>query len=325
MSATSRTAFGAPRSGGRRRLSVVLLVPAIVGGTSFVLVSPSSAAKVTVDRFPASVSVGAVKVTVTRKPKRIVSISPTATEILFAVGAGKQVIAVDDQSNFPTTAPKTKLSGFQPNVEAIAAYQPDLVVMSQSDKVTDALRALRVPVLVQTAASTLDDSYTQMAQLGTLTGNSGGASFAAARMKKQIRGAIASAPKVSLTYYHELDPTFFTVTSKTFIGSVYSLFGLKNIADSAPGADTGYPQLSNEFIVKANPALIFLADVKCCGQSAAELGKRAGWDKLSAVSGKGVIALDDDVASRWGPRVPEQVKAVADAIKAAVASGAVAA
>ena len=325
MSAAPRSAVRAPRAFGRHRVCVALLVPAILGGVGLVSASPSSAAKVTADRFPASLSVGAVKVTVARKPTRIVSISPTATEILFAIGAGKQVIAVDDQSNFPTTAPKTKLSGFQPNVEAIVAYKPDLVVMSQSDKVTDALRALKVPILVQTAASTLDDTYMQMAQLGTLTGNSGGASFAAARMKKQIRDAIASTPKVSLTYYHELDPTFFTVTSKTFVGSVYALFGLKNIADAAPGADSGYPQLSNEFIVKANPALIFLADVKCCAQSAAELSKRAGWDKLSAVRRKGVIALDDDVASRWGPRVPEQVKAVADAIKAAVASGAVAA
>lgn len=297
--------------------SSLLLVATALGALGFSTPLPSSAASAKPDRFPASVMSGTIKVRVARKPQRIVSISPTATEILFAIGAGKQVIAVDDQSNYPTTAPRTKLSGFQPNVEAIAAYKPDLVIMSQSDKVTDALRALKVPVLVQLAATKLDDSYLQMTQLGALTGNSGGASFAVARMKKQIRDAVAGAPKVSLTYYHELDPTFFTVTSNTFIGSIYSMFGLKNIADGAPGADTGYPQLNNEFIVKANPALIFLADVKCCGQSAAELAKRPGWNKLTALVQKDVVVLDDDVASRWGPRVPEQVQAVAAAIKAA--------
>ena len=296
-----------------------------VGALTITAASPSPAAKVKADRFPASVSAADTKVTVAKKPKRIVSISPTATEILFAIGAGKQVIAVDDQSNYPVEAPRTKLSGFQPNVEAIVAYKPDLVVMSQTDKVTEALRALKVPVVVQSAAANLDESYLQMTQLGTLTGNSGGASFAVARMKKLIREAVAGAPKVSLTYYHELDPTFYSVTSKTFIGSIYAMFGLKNIADAAPGSESGYPQLSNEFIVKADPSLIFLADVKCCAQSAAELAKRPGWDKLSSVGRKSVIALDDDIASRWGPRVPEQVKAVADAVKAAVASGAVAA
>ena len=304
------------------RFAVVAL---LTGALASSVVSPSEAASVKADRFPATVAATDSKVTVARKPKRIVSISPTATEILFTIGASKQVIAVDDQSTYPANAPRTKLSGFTPNVEAIVAYKPDLVIMSQSDKVTEALRTLKVPVLVQSAAATLDDSYVQMTQLGTLTGNSGGASFAVARMKKLIRDAVARAPKVSLRYYHELDPTFFSVTSKTFIGSIYTMFGLKNIADGAPGADSGYPQLTNEFIVKANPDLIFLADVKCCAQSPAELAKRPGWDKLAAVGKKNVIALDDDVASRWGPRAPEQVKAVADAIKAAVASGAIAA
>lgn len=309
------------------RLGRLAVVALLSGALATSVVSPSPAASVKADRFPATVAATATdaKVTVTRKPKRIVSISPTATEILFAIGASRQVVAVDDQSTYPANAPRTKLSGFTPNVEAIVAYKPDLVIMSQSDKVTEALRKLKVPVLVQSAAATLDDTYVQMTQLGTLTGNSGGASFAIARMKKLIREAIAGAPKVSLRYYHELDPTFFSVTSKTFIGSIYAMFGLQNIADGAPGADSGYPQLSNEFIVKANPDLIFLADVKCCAQSPVELAKRPGWDKLAAVGKKNVIALDDDVASRWGPRAPEQVKVVADAIKAAVASGAVAA
>lgn len=300
-----------------RPTSVLLAIAGFASTLAFATAPPSSAVSAKPDRFPASVTSGTVKVSVARKPQRIVSISPTATEILFAVGAGKQVTAVDDQSNYPTGAPRTKLSGFQPNVEAIVAYKPDLVVMSQSDKVTDALRALKIPVLVQSAANQLEDTYTQMTQLGVLTGNSSGASLAVSRMKKQIRDAVAGAPKLALTYYHELDPTFYTVTSKTFIGSIYTMFGLKNIADGAPGAGSGYPQLNNEFIVKANPAVIFLADVKCCGQSATELAKRPGWNKLAALSQKNVVVLDDDVASRWGPRVPEQVKAVAAAMKAA--------
>ena len=99
-------------------------------------------------------------VTISHQPRRIVSLSPTATEMLFAVGAGKQVVAVDDQSNYPTNAPTTKLSGIEPNVEAIAGYSPDLVVAADDTTgLAKRLASLSVPMVVEPAARTLDDSY----------------------------------------------------------------------------------------------------------------------------------------------------------------------
>ena len=271
----------------------------------------------------ASYPVTVKTVTLAKQPTRIVSLSPTLTEDLFAVGAGKQVKAVDDQSDYPASAPKTKLSGFTPNAEAIAGYQPDLVVLSyDTNNVVAGLTKLKIPVYVANAATTLAQSYQQLADLGRLTGHAAAATGVVDGMKKDIAAAVTSVPKRAkpLTYYYELDPQLHSATSKTFIGALFGQLGLTNIADPADKDGSGYPQLSAEFTVKADPDLIFLADTKCCGQSEAAVAKRPGWSGLAAVKEHRVVALDDDVASRWGPRVVQLVRAAATAVKAVPAS-----
>jgi iron complex transport system substrate-binding protein len=236
---------------------------------------------------------------------------------LFAIDAGDQVIAVDDQSNYPAEAPISDLSGFTPNLESIVALSPDLVVVSfDVDGIVAALTAAEIPVLVQYAAATLDDTYLQIAELGTATGQSAKAEELTTQMKSDIDAAIAQVPAeaAGLTYFHELDNTLYTVTSATFIGSVYALAGLTNIADTAADAASGYPQLSPEFLVDADPAIVFLADTKCCGQTAETLAQRPGFEGLSAIANNSVVELDDDVASRWGPRTVDFVKAIVDGV-----------
>jgi len=267
--------------------------------------------------FPVTIENNGTSVVIPEQPNAIISLSPTATEILFAINAGDQVIAVDDQSNFPAEAPISDLSGFTPNLESIVALSPDLVVVSfDVDGIVAALTTAGIPVLVQYAATTLDDTYLQIAELGTATGQSVKADELSATMKSEIEAAIAQVPAkaAGLTYFHELDNTLYTVTSKTFIGSIYALAGLTNIADTAPDAASGYPQLSPEFIVDADPSIVFLADTKCCGQTADTLAQRPGFEGLSALASKSVIELDDDVASRWGPRTVDFVKAIVDGV-----------
>ncbi|MER7164616.1 ABC transporter substrate-binding protein [Micromonospora sp. NPDC000207] len=259
------------------------------------------------------------ELTLDARPERIVSLSATATEMLFAIGAGDQVTAVDDQSNHPAEAPKTDLSGFQPNAEAIAGKNPDLVVLSNDmNKIVDQLTTLKIPVFLAPAATTLDDSYQQITDLGTLTGNADGAADVTKRMRDDIAKLVADLPQRAekLTYFHELGPELYSATSKTFIGSLYSQVGLENIADAADpdGKQGGYPQLSQEVIVQADPDFIFLADTKCCQQSAETVKERSGWSGLTAVKNNQIVALDDDVASRWGPRVVDLLRAIVDAV-----------
>jgi iron complex transport system substrate-binding protein len=246
-----------------------------------------------------------------------VSLSPTATEDLFAVGAGKQVVAVDDQSDYPKNAPRTKLSGFTPNAEAVAAYKPDLVVASNDLGFVAQLQKLGMTVLYQPAANTIAEAYDEIRQLAKATGHAAAGTTVVRGMQKKITALIRSVPKSNrhLSVFHELSPDYYSATSDTFIGKVYKLFGFRNIADAADTSHTGYPQLSAEYILSASPQLVVLSDSVCCAQTAATVAGRPGWSGVAAVKNKRVVPVDDSVASRWGPRLVDFVRAVATAAR----------
>jgi iron complex transport system substrate-binding protein len=277
--------------------------------------SPVYAAS-TATKYPLTISSGGYSTTITKKPTRIISLSPSATESLFEIGAGKQVLAVDSLSNFPKSAPITQLSAFEPNVEAIAALKPDLVVLSvdamKSLVVKEALEKLKIPVLMEKAPETLAQAYKEIEVLGAVTDRTAEAKKVTFKMASLIKSIINRTKKsVKITFFHELDNTLYSVTSDTFIGKVYKDFGLVNIADKAAGADSyGYPQLSAEYLLKADPDVIFLADAEY-GESAATVKARAGWSGITAVTKKNVFALPNDIPSRWGPRLVDFYRYVA--------------
>ncbi len=272
---------------------------------------------VSVDVFPVTVG----DLTLDAQPVRVVSLSPSATEMLYAIGAGSQVVAVDDYSNYPAEAAAlgTALSGFEPNVEAIGGYLPDLVIIAYDpSNLVEQLNTLNIPVFVAGAATSLENVYEQIEQLGVLTGNSQKAIEVSKTLQAGIEEAVASVQfsEPPLSYYYELDNTYYSVTSNTFIGQIFNLFGMRNIADNVESGND-YPQLSAEVIVSADPDFIFLADTKCCAQDATTVAARDGWGGLKAVTANQVVELDDDVASRWGPRVLELITAIRDAVVAA--------
>jgi iron complex transport system substrate-binding protein len=295
---------------------LVVLVLAACGSNGAPQASPTQAAAPSAEPFPVTVESAGAPVTIATRPERIVSLSPTATESLFAIHAGDQVVAVDDQSNYPADAPHSKLSGYQPNVEAIAGYRPDLVVAAfDPSGLVKGLRKLGIPVLLQPAATNLDEAYAEIEALGLATGHEPGAKAVVKRMRARIAELVASASAgKSIAVYHELGPDYFSATSKTFIGSIYKLLGAENIADGAGGKAPDYPQLSAEYILSANPDVIVLSDTKCCGQSPETVAGRPGWSKIAAVRNGHVIPVDDDIASRWGPRTVDFVEIVARAI-----------
>lgn len=265
--------------------------------------------------FPVTIDAPNGSVTIEKQPEKIVSLSPTSTEVLFAVGAGPQVVAVDNQSNYPADVPMTEMTGFEPNLEAIAAYGADLVViMYDPGDVIAGLEAIGIPVIMHPSAISLDDAYTQIEQIGAATGHLGAAAALVASMQAGIGDITTSTDGGGATYYHELSPDYYSVTSATFVGALYTMLGLENVADGADPDGYGYPQLSAEHILDQDPALIFLADTTCCGQEARTVAERPGWDALTAVQGGAIAELDDDIASRWGPRVVDFVEAIAEAV-----------
>ena len=261
-------------------------------------------------------------------PQAIISLSPTATEMLYAVGAGDQVLAVDDFSNYPVeTAEKMPgISGYDPNVEAIIGLAPDLIVTDGTNPdLLDALDRAGIPHWEGPAAVGINDTFTQILELGEATGHIDEAEALVAQLQDDLEALLdridsLPAMETPLTYYHELDNTYYSVTSETFIGSTYSLLGLRNIADLAEDQSYGYPQLSAEFILDKDPDIIFLACTLYCGETPESVAARPGWDVLSAVANGHVVPLNDDIASRWGPRTVEHMAAVVDAVEAVVAA-----
>jgi cobalamin transport system substrate-binding protein len=266
--------------------------------------------------FPLTLITPKGKVTIPHQPSRIVSLSASATEDLYAVGAGKQVVAVDSYSTYPAEAPRTSLSGFTPNIEAIAGYQPDLVLVADdTDNLFEQLAKLQIPVLVEAPAADLNGVYAEINQIAQATGHSAQAASVVSGIQQQVQTILRSVPEPAkpLKVYHELDQTYYSATSGTFIGQMYKLLGLQNIADNTPGSND-YPQLSAEYIISSDPGLIVLADTVCCGQSMATVAARPGWSAISAVRTRSVVPVDDSIASQWGPRIVLFLKAIASAL-----------
>jgi len=303
-----------------RQLPALLAVAALAAASaacSSSSASPTAAKSPAVAGFPVTVTTTGGTVHLTSRPDAIVSLSPTVTEMLYAIGAGSQVKAVDSDSDYPKQAPITKLSAYSPNAEAIATYKPDLVIISNDmDGITAKLKALSIPVLDLPAAATVSDVYAEFTELGAATGHVAQAKAEDATLKSKISKIVSAEPAHSkpLTYYYELSTNpYYSVTSSTFIGSLLSLLGMKSIADAAKGAAAagGYPTISAEYILKANPDFIILSDTgQDGGQTAATVSKRPGWSVLSAVKDKHVIVLNADIASRWGPRIVNLLQTV---------------
>jgi iron complex transport system substrate-binding protein len=297
--------------------------PAAASGTS----SPASSPAATTPAgagFPVTLAASDGRVTIRSRPTRIVSLSASLTEDLYAVGAGPQVVAVDQDSDYPPGVPVTKLSGQAPDIKAIAKYSPDLVISYQNvNGLVSGLAKLGIPVLIEPPAATLNDAYTEIDQIGEATGHYTQAEQTVASMKSQIAATVrqAGASHPGLTYYWELTANpYYSATSSTFIGQIVGMFGLKNIADAANTAsDGGYPQLSPQYIISARPKIIFLADDQATvgGQTPAAVAARPGWSAIPAVKDHLVIGLNDDIASRWGPRLPQLVAEIAQAVERA--------
>jgi len=273
--------------------------------------------------FPVTISTAGGKVSLASRPDTIVSLSPTATEMLYAIGAGAQVKAVDNNSDYPANAPHTSLSAYQPNAEAIAGYKPDLVIISNDiNGITAKLNALAIPVLDLPAAANVSGVYKEFTQLGAATGHTAQAAAEDQKLRAEVGQIVSAEPHHSapLTYFYELGVSpYYSVTDSTFIGSLLSLLGMKSIADAAKGAAAagGYPSLSAEYILKANPDYVILTDTgpAAGGQSAATVSARPGWSVLTAVKDKHIIVLNADIASRWGRRIVQLLQNVADGTK----------
>jgi iron complex transport system substrate-binding protein len=265
------------------------------------------AAAATATGFPVSVASGDGTVRVPTRPDRVLSLSASATQMLYAIGAGAQVVGVDKYSTYPADAPRTKFTGYESSAEDYLYLRPDLVVLAFSTgTLIKQLQLLHVPALLLPPASGFAGVYGQLAELATATGHRAAARQVQSSLEAEVNADVRSADHAGQgsSYYIEVDPTLYTATSRTFIGAEFSLFGMVNIADAA-GHGVAYPQISAEYLVKQDPDYVFLADTVCCQQNAVSFSERPGFSELRAVRLHHVIGVNDSVASQWGPHTIE--------------------
>ena len=261
-------------------------------------------------------------------PDCIISLSASATETLFALGVGRTLKAVDSTANFPRRGlPSKRIDAFNPSLEAILTAcpaKPTLVVISyDANQIKEKLRAQGVMVLFQPAPANLTRAYQQITSLGKFVHRVRQARSLVQKMQRAITKAIGSVPSraKSERVYYELDPTFYSVTSASFVGSILALMHVKNIADDKGVENAGgYPQLSAEYIASANPTIVFLADTICCKASFTTVSKRVAFHSVYAVRTHQVFGLNDDIASRWGPRLINLVRVLASDVNRSLRS-----
>jgi len=262
--------------------------------------------------FPVTISSDGAKVTIRSRPTRILCLSPSATQMVYAIGAGKQVVGVDMYSTYPPDAPRTKLTGGETDAESYLRFHPDLVLLAfPSGTIVAQLKELGIPTLVLPPATNFAGVDSQITELGEATGHQAAARQVKESLARQVAASVSSARGAGRgrTYYLELSPSFYTATSSTFIGAEFSLFGMRDVANAA-GHGTSYPQISAEYLLKENPDYVVLADTVCCRQTVATFASRPGFKALRAVRDHHVIAVNDSDASEWGPHTIEELVAI---------------
>ena len=275
--------------------------------------APSGSAAPSVAAFPATLTDFQNRsVTIAARPARVVSIGPSNTEFLFALGAGDRVVGVDDFSDEPAAATKLeKVGGVKVNLEKVVALRPDLVItVKLSDGTIERIAAAGVPVLVVDPQGLGDVSRTAIL-VGRAVGANGDklASDIDAKLQrvKQTVASSTAKPRV----FHEVDATDpakpFTVGPGSFIHDLIVLVGGANVAASA---GSPYPQLSLEEIVRADPEIIVLGDADY-GTTPEQVAARTGWSGMSAVKNRKVFPVSGSLVSRPGPRVGDAAEAYA--------------
>lgn len=248
--------------------------------------------------------------------ERIVSVSPSPTEILFAVGAGSQVVGVDDYSDFPAeTANITKVGSYTLNLEVIISLDPDLIVCSdlvpraQLDQLST---QQGIPYFIF-ATRTMEDVYKDIRLAGGLTGHTTEADELVTSLQTRVDAVTGKTlapnvtkPRAYIEYY-----PLWTYGPGSFGDDLIRLAGGENIAANASNE---YPELTSEFIIAQDPEIIVYTIGPMTMTTEAEIAGRMGWDGISAIADDKIYSIDDNLLSRYGPRIVDGLEQLAEMI-----------
>ena len=192
-----------------------------------------------------------------------------------------------------------------------------MVLAKDVNGVVATLGSLGIPTLLLPSAVKVDDVYREITVLGAATGHRDKAAAVVTGIRTDLDAIAKSVPARGrqVRYFYELTNALHSATSDTFIGELLKTIGLVSIADAAGSAAGAYPQLSNEFVLNADPDMILVAHTDGSADDPSVIKARPGWSKLQAVRNDRVLTLNRDIASRWGPRIVIMLRTIVDATK----------
>jgi iron complex transport system substrate-binding protein len=254
------------------------------------------------------------EVTIERSPTRIVSIAPSNTEMLFALGLDERIVGVDSFSTYPPEAGQKPQVGsyLEPDLERVVAADPDLILATEAHlgTVLPELDALGLPTVV-IEPKDLDEVLSGMLLVGTIADTSPRAQQVVCELQARVDAvtdAVAGAPRPRV--FFELSPDLYTAGPGSFVDDLIDRAGGVNVA---AGAAEMWPQMSAEAVVAADPEVVLLADHEA-GVTAEQVAARPGWQGMSAVEQGRIVSLDSDLVARPGPRVVDGLEAIAAAL-----------
>ena len=262
------------------------------------------------------------QVTIKALPQRIISLAPSNTERLFAVGAWQAVVGVTTVDTYPPeVATMRKVGGFVPksiSIETIVSLKPDLVLAAgELQRPTiEALERIGLTVVAVEDPSSFDEVYADITLVGRLTGHGQEARRVVeeiqARMGR-VQRAVATVPqeKRVTVFYEVYDAPLMTVGRSTVLGQLLEMAGGINIFADLGGR---YPQVSSEEVVKRNPGCILGHTGHQLALTPAQIGQRPGWNHMTAVKQNCIRLLNGDTVARPGPRLAEALEAITRAL-----------
>lgn len=253
------------------------------------------------------------EVTLPKNPQRIISLAPSSTEILFAVGLGYRVVGADDHSDYPEAAKnKPKIGSYlNPNLEVIASLEPDLILATDmtSKEYVASLEEKNFTVVVL-APKTIQGIIRDIRVVGAIGNKTTEANNLADNLEQRINAITSKTsnsslyrPKVYVEYY-----PYWTYGPGSFGNDLISMAGGKNIAATTA---TAYSEITNEFVVASNPELIIFTVGPHTSTTIKDIKSRTGWDKVNAVQNNKIFTIDDDIISRPGPRIVDALEHLA--------------
>ena len=271
--------------------------------------------------FPVTVSDSRdAEVTFEKSPEKVISLMPSDTEILYALGLGDKIIAVSQYCNYPEdTRNKRKLpTGEQLDIEALIGLQPDVVFIGKMSAVEDQINQLEeagIKVIV-TEANKLDETYEIIRLMGIVMGRGNEAENIVKTMQEsfdEIREQVKG--KTPKTVYVEVSPLQYGLWScgeNTFVQELIDIIGAKNTFDDVEG----WAAVSEEQVLERDPDIILTTASPLTGieDPVGEISSRPNWSDLKAVRNKRVIMLDNDMITRPGPRLLDAAKELVKAV-----------